>query len=185
VVKPVSRPLGDVGPCLELDALHADLSGLYHEAGIDRVRGGRVRSADVEERGGQQDVGAGGLVLDTGLVLVAGDRVRDAAGRAESPVEDAAVDDRLEGFAVGDVRGDAAVEQVEQAGAAGEGLGRHVLDGQPVRRKGAGRASLPGGVVAAAKRQDEAVDLRLILEVDAGLLRVDPRGRREGRKVDR
>ncbi len=106
--------LAEVRPRLELDALDADLAGLKHEAPVVRVGLRRVRAPDVEGGGGQQDVGAGRLVLDAGLVLVAGDSVGDASGGPEGGVEDPAGDDGLEGLAVGDVRRDAAVEQVEQ-----------------------------------------------------------------------
>ncbi|KAG1392030.1 hypothetical protein G6F59_014721 [Rhizopus arrhizus] len=112
------------------------------------------------------------LVLDAHLVLVAFDRLEGHVLPARSRL-------RLERLRIAEVRRHAIVEVVDPAQPARERLGVQRGRRDPAGRDGGGLAHRARPVIASAQQHGEAVDLDLVLEIQARLILA---GRRVGRE---
>ncbi len=144
---------------------HMHLAILHRIAhAIDEIGGLHVALGEVIDGGGEEGIPAHRLILDAGLILLA---FRGLEGRAAERRRHVA-DHRLEGGGIAHIRRDAVVKQIGQARAPGGGAVVLILRGQAVIGEG-GRIGA-GPVLPHAQRQQPAVELDLVLRIEAQLV---------------
>ncbi len=151
--------VGQAGLAFQLEALGAHGAGLLAEVGVQQIGGEHVLLVDLVDRHLDETVLPRRLVLDSGLVLLAGGRLEGLVAFVH--VQPA---DRLERLGVADIGHDAVAELVAEAGAAAELLVLRVDLAAGFLGVGL------GPVIASAEGQEPLVPFHLVLQVDSGLV---------------